>query len=114
MHGDLAYVGDRAGRLWIVDVSDAKSPQLVSETRGLGEVMSVRLDGEFVHTSDNDSGYHIVDVRDRTRPRKVGTIKCDGQGRLPVRTVDESGEVSVKRLPAPGLGSDVAPDGRYA
>lgn len=114
VHGDLAYVGDRAGRLWIVDVSDTTSQQLVSETRGLGEVMSVRLDGTFVHTSDNDSGYHIVDVTDRTRPRKVATVKCDGLGRLPVRTVGESGEVSIERRPAPGLGSDVAPDGRYA
>lgn len=114
VHGDLAYVGDRAGRLWIVDVSDTKSPRLVSETRGLGEVMSLRLDGDFVHTSDNDSGYHIVDVTDRTHPQKVATIKCDGQGRLPVQTVNESGKVSIERRPAPGLGSDVAPDGRYA
>lgn len=110
----FVYVGDRNGRLLIADLSNPSDPRLVGEARGLREVTGVKLAGRFVHVSDNDSAYHIVDVSDPAKPKKVATIHCDGLGRLPVAATKPDGGRTIVRLPAPGFGSDVHPDGKHA
>lgn len=110
----FVYIGDRNGRLLIADLADPSSPKLIGEARGLREVTGVKLAGRFVHVSDNDSAYHIVDASNPASPRKVATIRCDGIGRLPVVTRQADGSKKIVRLPAPGIGSDVHPDGRFA
>lgn len=110
----FVYIADRNGRLIIADFSNPVNPKLVGEARGLHEANGVKLAGDFVHLSDNDSRYHIVDASDPRNPTKVSTIRCDGMGRLPVATRNQDGGFSEVRRLAPGLGSDVHPDGRFA
>jgi hypothetical protein len=71
VRGRYAFVADKAGKLWVVDVSDPTKPEFVSSLNiaedfsGGGEPHGLVLDGNYVYLADDDSAMHIVDISDK-------------------------------------------------
>ncbi|MBL9139434.1 MAG: hypothetical protein JNK85_26430 [Verrucomicrobiales bacterium] len=70
VHGNRAYVGDRAGILRTFDLSDPAQPKVLPNDLSLGLAYAIRQDSNhlFVATS---RGLHILDLVDPSNPRKV-------------------------------------------
>lgn len=78
--GNYAYVADRKGGLWILDVSDPTNPYEVSHYQTEGENYGVSVKDGYAYITDTEGKLVIIDVNDPTHPFEKGS--CDLAGSL--------------------------------
>jgi len=75
--GDVAYCASQyGGGLFVVDVADPASPQLIGELRGvqLGDIV---VEGTIAHAVGGPSSLMTFDVSDPTLPEQLGSVRFD-------------------------------------
>ncbi len=66
--GELAYsIG--GGSLQIVDISNAKKPQILGKLSGLGAVRQIEVRDGIAFITSRQDGLYIVDVKDSAKPK---------------------------------------------
>lgn len=73
--GDIAYVGDTPGGLFILDVSDPSTPIELGQLIIDGQINDVEVDGTTAYLSAKSGGVVVVDVSDPTNPTLISTIE---------------------------------------
>lgn len=80
--GDLAVVYGR-GDAHLISIGDPARPQYEGVFRGLGTSPNeVAFAGPWLLETNRGSGFHILDITDRTNPIQVGGMINDGYGQF--------------------------------
>ncbi|MHC4212422.1 MAG: hypothetical protein ACYSWP_03510 [Planctomycetota bacterium] len=73
-----AYITDRLGSFFVIDVSNPFAPLLRGQTRLNAPGNSIAISGTYVYVAAGDAGTEIVDVSDPDNPLSIGSIPTTG------------------------------------
>jgi hypothetical protein len=77
LQGNLAYLACGDAGLFVVDISNTQSPQLLSQFDTPGEARDVALSGNVAVVADRDAGIAFVDVSVPSNPVNIQQIACN-------------------------------------
>lgn len=77
--GDYAYIAAYREGLFIIDISNPASPNIVQTYTEVDKLLDVYVDGDHAYLLD-DTGdkLRIMDVSDPATPTETSTLNCDG------------------------------------
>lgn len=70
---DASYAYVAGGNLRIVDVSDARQPETISNLDTPGLATGIQAHNSTVYLTDRQAGLHIIDVRNPQQPHRITT-----------------------------------------
>ena len=76
VYNGYAFIGDSAGDIWIVDVSDALNPQMVTSFNSAGEVTGIYAVEDLLYVVSQEQ-LQIVDISVINTPQIVGSYFDD-------------------------------------
>ena len=84
IENDILYVADWFSGLHIYDISQGKSPRLLSSFRTPGSAKGVIVKDGIAYVADDDHGLQLVDVSNPTDPQPVSDILTKGLAYTPI------------------------------
>lgn len=73
--GNTAYLAAENKGLYVLDVGNPRSPELVQEIKGIDYALSLTLSGNYLYASGDSAGVYIIDLQDH---RLIHHLKTDG------------------------------------
>ncbi|MBT3252531.1 MAG: T9SS type A sorting domain-containing protein, partial [Candidatus Marinimicrobia bacterium] len=75
IQGRFAYVVNRGGGFWIIDIADPTSPETVSGLETFDYAWRLDVSGQYAYIADRYSGsVRIIDISDPTNPFEISDI----------------------------------------
>ena len=73
---EYAFIGDSAGEVWIVDVTDSSNPQMVTSFTAAGEVTGISAAADLLYVVSQEQ-LQIVDISVINAPQIIGSYSDD-------------------------------------
>lgn len=78
LNGDIAYIGGGWAGLYVFNISDPSSPELIGGYDTPNWIVGMSLSGDNLFLSLGDTGLLALDVSDPSRPIMMDTLETDG------------------------------------
>ncbi|NQV15850.1 CSLREA domain-containing protein [bacterium] len=78
--GPFAYVVNRGGGFWIINIGDPTSPELVAGLENVGYAWRLDVAGQYAYIADRYDGMiRIIDISDPEMPFETAAFQINGQ-----------------------------------